>query len=344
MKTFRLLCCALLASVWLGACQPTTSEATLPAPQVLQGGVTASPTPFQAVEPTPTTTPDPYAALSIPALAARSYGGQLFDLGELRTTARFARRLISYTSDDLIINGFMDIPFGEGPFPVVIVLHGYIDPQNYQVETYTARYAAAYANAGYIAIHPNYRNYPPSDSGPNLFRVGYAIDVLNLIAIVHQMAGQPGPLEKADGDNVFLWGHSMGGGIAQRVLTVGADVNAAVLYGSMSGDERQNFEWIRDVLSDGERGLEELQVPEEALTDISPMYFYDRIDVPVSIHHGDIDDTVPLQWSQELCDTLTAIGKEVECFTYHNMPHTFYGQNDDLFIQRTLGFFRRHMK
>src|SRR3990170_223508 len=134
----------------------------------------------------------------------------------------------------------------------------------------------------------------------------------------------------------FGWGHSMGGGITLRVLTVGADVQGAVLYGAMSGDERRNFEQIRDVLSDGERGNEELTAPEEALHAISPINFYDRISVPVSIHHGDIDETVPPAWSTELCSQLLALGKLVECFSYHNMPHTFYGSLDTLLIERSI--------
>jgi dipeptidyl aminopeptidase/acylaminoacyl peptidase len=292
---------------------------------------------------TATPTAQPYAQLSIDVLAARAYGGgQIFDLGVLGAYQSFTRHLISYSSDGLTINGFADVPNSEGPLPVVLVLHGYVDLVGYQVETYTARYAVAFANAGYIAIHPNYRNYAPSESGPNEFRVGFAIDVMNLIAIVNEQAGQPGLLQAANPDAVFLWGHSMGGGISLRVLTVGADVQGAVLYGSMSGDERRNFEQIRDVISNGERGNEELTVSDEVLQQISSIYYYERISVPVSIHHGDIDDVVPPAWSQELCGMLQAMGKEAECFTYHNMPHIFYGDNDELLIQRSLDFFERH--
>jgi dipeptidyl aminopeptidase/acylaminoacyl peptidase len=285
----------------------------------------------------------PFGELSIGYLASRTYGGgTLTDLGVRGEFNNYTRYLVSYPSDGLTINGFIDVPKGEGPFPVVLVLHGYVDPEGYQVENYTAGYAAAFANAGYIAIHPNYRNYAPSDSGPNEFRVGFAIDVMNLIAIVNAQAGQPGLLQAADPDAVFLWGHSMGGGITLRVLTVGADVQAAVVYGSMGGDERRNFEHIRDVLSEGTRGLEELTVPEEALSFISPMYFYERIQVPISIHHGDLDDVVPFAWSTQLCAMLQALNKVVECFSYHNMPHIFYGDNDLLLIQRSLEFFQRY--
>lgn len=342
MRTGNQFLGILLGAGLLAGCNLPTSE--LPTPQLISATVSA--TPFQVAEvtvaPSAEATADPYAQLGVDALTARSYGGgQVVDLGILATGGNFTRHLISYPSDGLAINGFMDIPFGSGPFPVVLVLHGYVDPVGYKVENYTAGYAAAFVNAGYIAIHPNYRNYPPSDSGPNEFRVGYAIDVLNLIADVNAQAGQIGILEAADPDAIFLWGHSMGGGIALRVLTVGADVQGALVYGSMSGDERRNFEHIRDVLSEGERGNEELVATDEQLLQISPIYFYDRIQAPVSIHHGDIDDVVPLAWSQELCDLLQSLGKTVECFTYHNMAHTFYGLNDQLLIERSIEFFQR---
>lgn len=324
--------------VFVAAC-----SAPLPPPEQVLATPTSTAFSVGVASPTVTPTPDPYAALSIAGLAGRSYGGgQIIGLQIMNANSSFTRHLISYPSDGLTINGFVDIPNGPGPFPVVLVLHGYVDTVGYKVDTYTAGYAAAFASNGYIAIHPNYRNYPPSDSGPNEFRVGYAIDVLNLIADVNAQASQPGLLQSANPDAVFLWGHSMGGGITLRVITVGADVQGAVVYGSMSGDERRNFERIRDVFSDGERGNEELTVPDSIVQLISPINFYSNIQVPVSIHHGDIDDIVPLVWSQELYSLLQSLGKTVEFFTYHNMPHTFYGDNDELLIRRSIEFFQRN--
>ncbi len=262
----------------------------------------------------------------------------------LETTNTFTRYLVQYPSDGLTIYGFANLPFGEGPFPVVILVHGYIDPEAYTVQPYTTRYADRLAEAGYLVIHPNLRNYPPSDLGPNLFRVGYAIDVMNLIAIVRQQSGQPGLLQAANSEAIGLWGHSMGGGITLRVITAGAEVKAAVLYGSMSGDERQNFEHILNVLSDGERGFEELDVPPEALSAISPIYHLGRITVPVSVHHSDADEVVPVEWSIDLCERLGALGKTVECFIYSGEPHTFWGFGDYQFLERTLAFFAQYLR
>lgn len=111
----------------------------------------------------------------------------------------------------------------------------------------------------------------------------------------------------------------------------------------MSGDERQNYEAINS-WSYGLRGLEELAVPVEELETISPIYYLDRITAAVSIHHGRADELVPLRWSIDLCERLTTLEKEVECFWYENAPHTFYGEGEALFEQRVVEFFNRMLR
>ena len=311
---------------------------------------TSTPLPTVTPSPSPTATPDPYAGLTIADLSARSYGGgELSVVQRLAVTESFTRTLVTYPSDGLAIYGFMNVPFGQGPFPVALVLHGYIPPENYGTIAYTTRYADYLARNGYLVIHPNYRNHPPSDltaafAGDRQthdFRVGYALDVLNLLAIVQEEAGTPGPLAQADGDALHLLGHSMGGGIALRTIVVNPAVDAAVLYGSMSGDEYQNYERIL-VWSEGEVGEEELATAPEDMERIAPVHFLDRIQTAVSIHHGAADAQVPPEWSEDLCQRLQELGKPVECFSYAGAPHTFHDETDRLFQQRVLEFFNRY--
>ena len=134
-------------------------------------------------------------------------------------------------------------------------------------------------------------------------------------------------------------GHSMGGGIAQRVITVRPSwFRAVVLYGSMSGDEGRNYEKIREW--DGERDwVKEVGAPPEIITAVSPLTYLDRWTTPIAIHHGTADKIVPPAWSAELCAALTARRHPVECFEYSNYPHTFYGPAEDLFIERMIRFF-----
>jgi uncharacterized protein len=288
---------------------------------------------------------DIYAQLRLESLAERSYGGgELVVHQVLEDNRDFIRYLISYPSDELTIYGFMNQPkMDPGPFPVVIALHGYIDPAAYHTLDYTTHYADTLARAGFLVLHPNLRGYPPSGSGENLFRVGMAIDVLNLIALVKEQGGRDGPLEKARSDSIGMWGHSMGGGITLRVTAVSRDLKAAVLYGAMSGDERQNFEAI-NLWSNGMRGLEELAVPMEELLTISPIYYLDRIEARLSIHHGEHDQLVPLSWSLDLCQRLEMIGKAVQCFTYPGQPHAFNQAGNQIFNQRVIEFLESELK
>jgi uncharacterized protein len=290
-------------------------------------------------------TDDLYHHLSIANLLERPYGGGEIQVHRVMGIENgFTRYLFSYPSDDLVIYGFANIPTAVGgPYPVVIALHGYVDPAVYHTLAYTTHYADTLARAGFIVLHPNLRNYPPSSSGENLFRVGMAIDVLNLIAIMEAQAGQPGLFENARSDATGLWGHSMGGGISLRVSVVNPSVRATVLYGAMSGDERQNFEAIYR-WSDHQRGKEELAVPVEELDRIAPVYFLNKIKAAVSIHHGEADQMVPLQWSLDLCRNLIELGMEPECFTYPGQRHTFNQAGSQVFMEKVIDFFKRRLE
>lgn len=284
-------------------------------------------------------TPDPYAGLTIADLQQRQYGqGELVVEQVLAETADFTRYLIHYPSDDLTIYGFMNVPTNQpGPLPVVVMVHGFVNPAEYETLDYTTGQADFLARAGFLVLHPNLRNYPPSDMGANDLRVGFAVDVLNLLALVQQQGGQPGALALADPGWVTLWGHSMGGGVALRVLVVARSVRAAVLYGAMSADEYANYQKIFE-WTDGRTGQEELAIPAADMALIAPLDYLGEVSAAITIHHGTADTQVPLQWSADLCDRLRRLGKDVICYTYAGQPHYFVGDGDALFRQRVLDF------
>jgi len=343
MRRFFLMIC--VTAFALTACMPAIQVPTAIPTLTSTPLPTATPlsTPTATPLPTLSPTPDPFYPYGIDYLRSRTYGGGQIEFLEVMTqNLFFTRYLIRYPSDGLNIYGFANIPNDAEAHPVIIALHGYIDPAIYNTLDYTTHYADALASAGYIVLHPNLRGYTPSDYGDNFFRVGMATDVLNLIALVQSQSGGTDLLGHAMPDRIGLWGHSMGGGITTRVLTVTDDVRAAVLYGAMSGDEEKNYKAIQQ-WSGNTRGLEETSVPVDVLTRISPMYFFGNITAAVSIHHGAADELVPPDWSVLTCEQLRALGKNVECHSYDGMPHTFYGQGDQEFIQNTVNFFNQYL-
>jgi dienelactone hydrolase len=278
-----------------------------------------------AVQSTPTVAPTPPLSLySLESLANRVYGDGEFNVEYTwERQEEFVRYKVNYSSGDLTIHGFVNIPEGKGPFPVVIALHGYIPASRYETLDYSTRYADSIARKGYIVLHPNMRNFPPSDSDgwKRDYLSGYTIDVLNMLTHVREMAGQPGIFENADLSRIGIWGHSLGGGIALRLVGLVEEIKAAVLYAAVS----QRY-------TDRAAGTN--------LVD------YEGSSAAFSVHHGMDDDVISVERSQRLCIQLEDAGKKVECFYYDDQPHTFYrqGEVDALFIQRTIEFLNLHLK
>src|SRR4026208_89529 len=140
-----LTACAPIASVPT----PTATLTETPLPTATQLS-TATPLP----SPTISATPDPYLPYTIEYLQSRAYGGgQIEFLEIIGQNILFTRYLIRYPSDGLNIYGFANIPNDEVAHPVIIALHGYIDPGIYNTLDYTTHYADTLAGAGYIVLH-----------------------------------------------------------------------------------------------------------------------------------------------------------------------------------------------
>ena len=255
---------------------------------------------------------------------------------------KFTRYLIRYPSDGLNIYGFVNVPKGEGPFPLIIMIHGYAKPSEYSTLGYTTDLPVMFANNGYVVLHPNMRGYPPSDNGDNLYRVGLAVDILNLIALVKEQANLPGWLESADPTRIGLWGQSLGGGAALRVATVSEDITAVLLYSALSGDEFKNAELFYGITKE-QINLTEMETPPDVMTYISPLNYFDKITASVKLYHGTADDIVPIAWAVETCDAMKANDIDVDCVYYLNGTHNFASESQPEFNNSVLAFFETHL-
>jgi dipeptidyl aminopeptidase/acylaminoacyl peptidase len=325
-----------------------TPVATFSSVPTLTPSATLAPTPTHTPVPTltatptitPTPTPHPLAGYTIEGLRARTYDGGTIEITHgVTETATFSKYLIHYPSDDLVITAMMNVPKGDGPFPVVILNHGYIPPSRFWSGADTWRAADYLASQGYLTISPDFRGWGGSDQGENFFRAGLVIDILNLISSLSS-------LPQADPSRVGMWGHSMGAGATTKAITIDSRIRAAVIYGPVSADDRD----VMGRWGPGSGGgaddsvrhaYREASSDREFLRLTSPINYFELVVAPVQIHQGTADKTTPPSWAEAIRDVLQAAGKQVEYFSYSGAGHAFEGENWDLFMQRVADFFDR---
>ena len=110
-------------------------------------------------------------------LAEQRHRGDRLRLGAVREqTADYTSYDVTYRSrsttgsgeESYTITGVLNVPTGRGPFPAVVLAHGYIDPANYVRGQGMTRERGYLAARGYIALHVDYRNHAESDDDPLL--------------------------------------------------------------------------------------------------------------------------------------------------------------------------------
>jgi dipeptidyl aminopeptidase/acylaminoacyl peptidase len=287
--------------------------------------------------------------VSLPALMEHQHDGRDLELGDvLEDAGAYTRYAITYRSGDLTISGIMNVPDGDGPYPVLVLAHGYIDPQIYTTGRGLAREQDYLARQGYVVLHTDYRNHAHSDDDPHneeRLRLGYTEDVVNAVLAVREST-----LPFLDGDRIGLLGRSMGGGITLNTLVVQPGlVDAAVVYASVSSDTADNFDrWTRGNPEAGElteQIIDAYGSPEgapEFWREISPVTFFDQITEPILMHHGTADDTCPIDWAYDTRDALEDAGKDVTLEVYEGEQHAFESRWQDS-IEVTVEFFDRHL-
>ena len=127
----------------------------------------------------------------------------------------------------------MNVPDGKGPFPVLVLNHGYIDPRIYAPGQGMAREHDYLARRGFVVLHIDYRGHATSTNDKNVdyeLRLPYAVDAINAVKAV-----KSSKLKFLDGDRVGMLGRSMGGGMTLTALAAQPGlVDAAVIYASVS--------------------------------------------------------------------------------------------------------------
>lgn len=283
-------------------------------------------------------------AYTIEALRASPAEGSGFVIGrEVAAGRGYKKFAISYRSGTLTISGVMNVPTGAVPaggFPVLILNHGLISPDIYFSGRGSKREQDFFARHGYATLHPDYRGLAsssPNASAHHDFYVGYSEDVSNLVDAL-----KTARLPYIDTNRIGMWGHSLGGGITARVMTLRHDIKAFVLFASISADAEDNF---YELTPEEINYLRATYGPAgaEIYKKISPLTYFNDVAAPVQIHHGTADAAVPVGFSEKIYATLRQYGKEAEYYTYAGQQHEFI-EDWPLAAERSLQFFDKYVK
>lgn len=307
----------------------------------------AAPSPTATSSPTPTEAPLPEVRdpLSLPALMRQAPdGGRVRVLRTEVETDDYTREQVTYRSDDLTVSGVLLRPRGRGPFPAVVLNHGYIEPSVYVTGQGLAREQDALARAGFVVLHTDYRGHAASDPVRPLereTRLGYTRDAVNAVAALQS-------LPYVDGSRVAMLGRSMGGGVTMNALvTQPGLVRAAVVYASVSSRFLDNVEqFTRPGRPEAVTALHDrfgtpARAP-QAYRELSARTYFDRVTEPVLAHHGTVDGTCPPSWARDTQRLMRRAGVDARLRWWPGEDHAFYARWQDS-MDQTVRFLRTRL-
>lgn len=340
---------AVLALV-LGGCTDGTAPGDGPSgPASDTSQATAPADPTQAPSPDPQArapVPPVRSPVSLPALMQEDPTPTRIRSVEVEVeTEAYTRTRVTYRSGDLTVSGVLLRPRGRGPFPGIVLNHGYIDPAYYTTGQGLAREQDWLARAGFAVLHTDYRGHwtsdQPTGTSDRESRLGYTRDAINAVRALRR---EP----YVDPERLAMLGRSMGGGVTLNALVARPGlVDAAVIYASVSSrfvDNLRTFT-LPNRPAAAQALFRRFGTPRQSPSfyrGLSPRTYFDRVSEPVLIHHGTSDDTCPIAWSRSTHRLLQAAGADSTLVVYDGEEHAFVPQWQRS-IEQTVGFLRRHL-
>ena len=227
------------------------------------------------------------------------------------------------------IPAWVTVPNGDPPFPLVVMPHG--GPFVSESVSYD-KWAQLLANNGYLVLQPQYRG-----------SFNYGLDFhMAAFADVSQ-GGHAMQDDKDDGalhlvregladkDRIAMFGWSYGGYAALVAASRTPQVYQCVVAGAAVSDPTMQVNYIRWRM----RG-----VPSEHWIDfwdkaISPLDEVEKVNVPLLIVHGDVDQRVPIDHAKKYLKLLDEHGKPYEYLELPGADHfyntLFYDHQETFF-------------
>lgn len=324
-----------------GSPSPTRTTATT------SRGPSSTPSPSRT--PSPTATPIPTPPLPpyyIESLRAQRREGAMLSIGDDVSCRGYSLCLpgvhtkrMSWPSGGQTMTGLISLPDGPGPFPVVVVNHGFIPPERYSEGQDSLIFGEPMAQHGFIAVAPHWPGYLGSGPAPPELPalIGEAVAALDLV-------GSLASLPQADTGKIAFVGHSNGGGESLIAMVADPRIKAVVLHGPVSSDMRDNARkwWLARPGSLGALGTPESNPA--GYDHISPRNYFQAGQPPVLIIQGTADHTIPREWTEATLAALKEKGVPSDVKWFPGADHDFGGADlsnavaaQEAWIRKVLG-------
>lgn len=229
--------------------------------------------------------------------------------------------VIHYPSfDGLVCPAFLYLPKGaQLPLPTVISVHGGPEGQARPIFNANIQY---FVHRGFAVLATNVRGSRGyGKTYIHLDDVRKRMDSVADLAAAAQWLAQSGT---APADRIAVMGGSYGGFMTLAALTTYPDLWRAgiELFGlaNLVTFLEQTGPWRRK-LREAEYGS--LEADYDFLVSVSPIHKADRITAPLLVFHGANDPRVAITESEQIVETLQALGRPVEYFRYEDEGHGF---------------------
>ncbi len=305
----------------------------------------------------PSSSPIPFAELTIPHLRARSYSSQLGELQKVNENARYTSYLTSYDSDGLRVNAQLTQPKGEMPaggWPAIVFIHGYIEPTRYQTLQNYASFVDYFARNGFVVLKIDLRGHGDSEGEPGggYYSGDYVIDTLNAYAALQST-------KFVDSQAIGLWGHSMAGNVVMRSFVAKQTLHAVVIWaGAVYTYEDMQKLGIDDnsyrapsTSTERARKRKELFDTHGQFSPTSPFWqqvvptnYLSGVKGAIQVHHAVDDSVVSIEYSRGLMNILNNTSIEHQLYEYPSGGHNLTGTSFTQAMQRSVEFFHNRLK
>lgn len=218
--------------------------------------------------------------------------------------------------DGETISGYVTVPNGEGPFPLIVMPHG--GPYVPEVTDEFDEWSQLLANYGYMVFQPQYRG-----------SLKYGLEFYKSAFINGSEAGRAMQDDKDDGalylvkqglvdpNRMAMFGWSYGGYAALVAASREEQIYQCVIAGAAVTDPDMQMDYYRYRI-EGSDKIEQLTTWDGA---VSPIKEVKKINVPMLIVHGDNDQRVPPEHFDKYIDELDRAGVDYQKLILEGADH-----------------------